>query len=107
MGDEQSKPGECSDSKHFGKNNSLCASQTCKKSICTNCSGTFDRKVYCLECKIAEENKSRRLGQQSKSGEMQVESKSGFKKTGGMQIDKETGRLIGWSSIFQQIEGED
>jgi hypothetical protein len=30
----------------------------------------------------------------------------GFKKTGGIQIDMETGELKGWESIFDQLDSE-
>ena len=36
-----------------------------------------------------------------------VVSKTGFSKTGGIEVDKETGGLKGWTSIFSQIESED
>ena len=85
---------------------SLCQGPNCKKSVCSNCSSNYDHKVMCSECCINQRNKVRKA-ELSSNQKATVQSKGGFKKIGGIEVDKETGGLKGWTSIFSQLESED
>ena len=108
-GQKQGKHNPCTEHKHNGKVNGICYSQECKKAVCSYCSKKFDNKVYCMECyawNVQNEKRKKDAKAGSKTQSFSV-VKGGFNKQSSIQVSKSDGQLMGWESLFNQLDDAD